>query len=38
MKRALIALGLVATAVALSKLPEDKREKLSRVGQTVLEH
>jgi hypothetical protein len=38
MKRPLVALGLVATAIALSRLPEDMRENLSRVARTVMEH
>jgi hypothetical protein len=38
MKKPLIALGLVGTALAISKLPEDKREVLARVARTMMEH
>jgi hypothetical protein len=38
MKKPLLALGLVATAIAISRLPEDKRENLSRVARTIMEH
>lgn len=38
MKTLLIALGLVAAGVAVSRLPRERRESLSRVVQTIMEH
>lgn len=39
MRKPLIALGLVAAAaIAISRLPEDKREGLARAARTMMEH